>query len=86
MKALATEDPEYLKHLRKSLKDKVKAVDIHDFAYEIIDRDTKKSVKIWNELYKKKKKDWKAKDQEHFTNLEIYLRKWMSEAFAGMTY
>ena len=83
IKALGTEDPDYLKHLQKTIKEKVKAVDIYDFAYEIIDKDSKKSIKIWNDLYKKKKKEWKAKDHDHFGYLGIYLRKWLSEAFAG---
>ena len=83
IKALATEDQDYLKHLKKAIKEKVKAVDMSDFAFEIVNKDTKKSVKLWNDLYKKKKKEWKPKDLEHFGNLEIYLRKWISEAFAG---
>ena len=84
IKALGTEDPEYLRHLQKHIKEKVKAVDIYDFAYEIIDKDPKKSVKIWNDLYKKKKKEWKARDLNYFGHLDIYLRKWLSEAFAGI--
>ena len=43
-----------------------------------------KSIKIWNELYKKSKRNWKGRDLEHFANVKIYLRKWVSEAFAGV--
>ena len=48
-------------------------------------QDPKKSTKIWKDLYKnKKKKDWSSRDLEIFGNLAIYLRKWVSECFAGI--
>ena len=40
----------------------VHPVDVYDFAYEIIVDDEEKSIKIWNDLYKKKKRDWKDRD------------------------
>lgn len=78
------EDKEYVKHLETAIADRIHPVDVYDFAYEILHEDERKSVKIWNELYKKRKRDWKEKDLEHFGNLKIYLRKWISEAFAGV--
>ena len=39
---------------------------------------------MWKDLYKKKKKDWKDRDLELFGDPAIYLRKWISEAFAGI--
>ena len=39
---------------------------------------------MWKDLYKKKKRDWKSKDLEPFGDPAIYLRKWISEAFAGI--
>ena len=47
-------------------------------------QDAKKSQKLWQELYKKKKKDWKERDLAPFADVAIYLRKWISEAFAGI--
>ena len=77
-------DPAYHKHLRKKINDRVNPVDVYDFAYEILDKDKKNSIKLWNELYKKKKRDWRSRDLDHFGNIQIYLRKWISEAFAGI--
>ena len=37
-----------------------------------------------NELYKKSKRNWKDRDLEYFANVKVYLRKWVSEAFAGV--
>ena len=45
-------------------------MDVYDFAHEIISRDTEKSRKIWNDLYRKKKKEWRSKDLEYFANLK----------------
>ena len=53
--------------------------------YLFLIQDPKKSTKIWKDLYKnKKKKDWSSRDLEIFGNLAIYLRKWVSECFAGI--
>eukprot|EP00095_Tigriopus_kingsejongensis_P003186 snap_masked-scaffold91_size383040-processed-gene-1.17 protein:Tk03186 transcript:snap_masked-scaffold91_size383040-processed-gene-1.17-mRNA-1 annotation:"Flotillin-1 " len=83
MKTLAKEDEEYARHLEKALSRSVRPVDVYDFAYEILHEDTKMSIKIWNDLYKKKK-DWKNKDLDLFSRPAIYLRKWIAEAFAGI--
>ena len=32
----------------------------------------------------KSKRNWKDRDLAHFANVKIYLRKWVSEAFAGV--
>ena len=32
----------------------------------------------------KSKRNWKERDLAHFANVKIYLRKWVSEAFAGV--
>ena len=32
----------------------------------------------------KSKRNWKERDLAHFANIKIYLRKWVSEAFAGV--
>ncbi len=84
LKTLEKKDPDYYEHLKKSMAEKVSPVDVYDFAYEIVHKDTKKSNKIWHDLYKRRKKDWKDKDLEHFGNPAIFLRKWISEAFAGI--
>ena len=53
--------------------------------YHFLMQDPKKSTKIWKDLYKnKKKKDRSSRDLEIFGNLAIYLRKWVSECFAGI--
>jgi len=52
MDTLTAIDKEYADHLSKTIADRVHPVDVYDFAYEILAEDTKKSVKIWNELYK----------------------------------
>lgn len=80
-----TQDPEYFNHLKSALGEKILPIDVYDFAYEILHKDPKKSTKIWKDLYKnKKKKDWSSRDLEIFGNLAIYLRKWVSECFAGI--
>ncbi|XP_023332479.1 uncharacterized protein LOC111704471 [Eurytemora carolleeae] len=43
-----------------------------------------KAEKTWNELKKKKKKEWKPKDHEHFGKLDLWIRKWISEGFVGV--
>ncbi|XP_059082396.1 uncharacterized protein LOC131879920 [Tigriopus californicus] len=83
LRTLTKEDDEYAKHLQRALEKQVRQVDVYDFAYEILHEDTKKSVKIWNDLYKKKK-DSKNKDWNLFADVAVYLRKWISEAFAGI--
>ncbi len=44
-------------------------VDVYDFAPEILVKDTKKSRDIWNELYRKKKRDWRSRDLGVFAEL-----------------
>ena len=36
------------------------------------------------DLLQKAKRNWKERDLAHFANVKIYLRKWVSEAFAGV--
>ena len=54
----------------RCIGDRVNPVDVYDFAYEILDGDTNKSIKIWNDLYRKKKKEWREKDLDYFGNIE----------------
>ncbi len=84
VKEAYAQDKAYIKHLERAISERVSPVDVYDFAYEILNEDERKSVKIWNELYRKKKRDWRDRDLEHFANLRVYLRKWISEAFAGV--
>ena len=78
------EDREYVDHLIEAIGNRISVVDVYDFAGEILDKNTTRSAQIWNELYRKKKRDWRDKDMHHFGNIEIYIRKWLSEAFAGV--
>ena len=77
-------DPDFFKHLKNALSDKISPVDVYDFSYEILHKDTKKSAKLWQDLYKKKKRDWKDRDLTLFGDPEIYIRKWLSECFTGI--
>jgi len=43
-----------------------------------------KAEKTWADLRKKKKKDWRPKDHELFGNLDLWMRKWISEGFVGI--
>ena len=81
---LKKQDLDYFNHLKSSLGEKILPIDVYDFAYEILNKDPKKSTKLWKDLYKKKKKDWKERDLQPFGDPAIYLRKWISEAFAGI--
>ena len=51
-------DEQYYNHLVKSMADRIVAVDVYDFAREILDEDKVYSDELWNELYNKKKKNW----------------------------
>ena len=77
-------DPDFYNHLKEALSQKISPVDVYDFAYEILHKDTKKSAKLWQELYKKKKKDWKDRDLAPFGDPTLYIRKWLSECFTGI--
>jgi len=78
------QDPEYYNHLKSALGEKILPIDVYDFTYEILHKDPKKSTKLWKDLYKnKKKKDWSSRDLKLFSDPAMYLRKWISQAFAG---
>ena len=77
-------DPDYYKHIKAALGDKINPMDVYDFAYEILHKDTKKSAKMWQDLYKKKKRDWKDRDLAPFGDPGIFIRKWLSECFTGI--
>ena len=77
-------DPDYYKHIKAALGDKINPMDVYDFAYEILHKDTKKSAKMWQDLYKKKKRDWKDRDLAPFADPGIFIRKWLSECFTGI--
>ncbi len=79
MLILEQEDPAYLTHLKTTMKENVHSVEIETFAFEIMDKDKAKSAKIWNDLYKKRKKEWTEADYARFGSLKLYLRKWISE-------
>ena len=51
-------DPEYHKFLVEGFEGSHSSVDIHNFAYEILHKDSAKSRKIWTDL--EKKKQWKV--------------------------
>jgi hypothetical protein len=84
LEVVKKQDKEYYNHLKRALGEKITPVDVYDFAYEILHKETKKSTHMWQDLYKKKKKDVKDRDLEPFGDPEIYLRKWISEGFAGI--
>ena len=56
--------------LQNTIADRVHPVDVYDFSQEIIVRDTDKSRKIWNDLYRIKKKEWRTKDLDYFANVK----------------
>ena len=91
LEVVKSQDDEYYHHLMEALSEKISVgsgassgIDVYDFAYEILHKDVNKSTKTWKELYKKRRKDWKDRDLEIFADPAIYLRKWISEAFAGI--
>ena len=57
---------------------------LHNIVPEVLLNNPEKSKKVWNELKKKRKKEWKPKDHDHFGKLELWMRKWISEAFVGI--
>ena len=57
---------------------------MHNIVPEVLLNNPEKSKKVWNELKKKRKKEWKPKDHDHFGKLELWMRKWISEAFVGI--
>ena len=83
LETVKKQDVDYYDKLNSALGDKISPVDVYDFAYEILHKDVSKSTKMWQELYKKRKKDWKERDLSPFGDPAIYIRKWLSEAFAG---
>lgn len=80
------QDPAFIEHLRTSLDTGIHASGmLHYFVPEILHpTNSSKGEKLWNNLYKKKKKDWKPQDHELFANVELFIRKWVSEAFVGV--
>ena len=78
-------DEELYNHLVKVLDEGIHATSMmHNVVPEILVTNPDKSKKIWNDLKKKKKRDWKPKDHEHFGKLDLWIRKWISEAFVGI--
>ena len=78
-------DNELYSHLVKVLDESIHATSfLHNVVPEILLENPDKSRKVWNDLKKKKKKDWKPKDHDHFGKLELWIRKWISEAFVGI--
>ena len=78
-------DEELYNHLVKVLDEGIHATSMmHNVVPEILVSNPDKSKKIWNDLKKKKKRDWKPKDHEHFGKLDLWIRKWISEAFVGI--
>ena len=84
LKTMEEKDSEYFEHINSIIKDGMQPVDVHKFAYEILVKGQKKSVKIWNDLEKKRRKNWKQNELEIFADVGIYLRKWISEGFVGL--
>ena len=84
LKTIQERDSEYFEHITSVIKDGMLPVDVHKFAYEILVKGQKKSVKIWNDLEKKRRKNWKQNELEIFGDVAIYLRKWISEGFVGL--
>ena len=84
LEIIKEKDAEYYDHITEVVKDGMQPMDVHNFAYEILMKDKKKSVKIWNDLDKKKRRNWKETELQLFADVNIYLRKWMSEAFVGI--
>ena len=78
-------DEELYNHLVKVLDEGIHATSmVHNVVPEILVSNPDKSKKIWNDLKKKKKRDWKPKDHEYFGKLDLWIRKWISEAFVGI--
>ena len=78
-------DPELHGHLARVLDEGVHGTAfIHNVVPEVLLSNPDRAKKTWNELKKKKKKDWKPKDHDHFGKLELWIRKWISEAFVGI--
>ena len=78
-------DEELYNHLVKVLDEGIHATSMmHNVVPEILVTNPDKSKKIWNDLKKKKKRDWKPKDHEYFGKLDLWIRKWISEAFVGI--
>ena len=78
-------DEELYNHLVKVLDEGIHATSMmHNVVPEILVANPDKSKKIWNDLKKKKKRDWKPKDHEYFGKLDLWIRKWISEAFVGI--
>ena len=84
LKTIQEKDSEYYEHMTTVIKEGMLPVDVHSFAYEILVKGQKKSNKVWNELEKKKRRNWKVNELEIFGDVAIYLRKWISEAFVGI--
>ena len=84
LKTMQEKDSEYFEHISSVIKDGMQPVDVHKFAYEILVKGQKKSIKIWNDLEKKRRKNWKQNELEIFADVAIYLRKWISEGFVGL--
>ena len=84
LKTLQERDSEYFEHITSVIKAGMQPVDVHKFAYEILVKGQKKSVKTWNDLEKKRRKNWKQNELEIFADVAIYLRKWISEGFVGL--
>ena len=57
---------------------------IHTVVPEVILSNPDRSRRTWNDLSKKRKKDWKPKDHDLFGKLDLWMRKWISEAFVGV--
>eukprot|EP00090_Calanus_glacialis_P009715 TRINITY_DN18105_c0_g1_i1.p1 TRINITY_DN18105_c0_g1~~TRINITY_DN18105_c0_g1_i1.p1 ORF type:complete len:655 (+),score=221.26 TRINITY_DN18105_c0_g1_i1:2-1966(+) len=78
-------DTELYDHLKKVLDESIHATSmLHFVVPEVLLSNTKKSQKMWSDLNKKKKKEWKPKDHDPFGKLDLWIRKWISEAFAGI--
>ena len=84
LKTLQERDQEFYDHITSVIKDGMQPVDVHAFAYEILVKGQKKSVKVWNDLEKKRRRNWKPTELEIFGDVAIYLRKWISECFVGI--
>ena len=86
VKTMKKKDIEYHTHLTTIVNEgMMQTVDVHNFAYEILIKgNVKKSIKIWNELEKKKRRNWKQNELQYFADVEIYLRKWISECFVAI--
>ena len=78
-------DEQLYNHLVKVLDEGIHATSLlHNVVPEILVTNPDKSKKIWTDLKKKKKRDWKPKDHEYFGKLDLWIRKWVSEAFVGI--